>query len=190
MSDSTTPWTDYTVHGILQARILEWVPFNFSRGSSQPRSPALQEDSLLAELKGKPSNTGVGSLSLSPADLPDPGIEPGSPAVQADSLPTELERVGWLELRRLRGAFGAGPLPLMTVAVALRGTVPNPSVWENCHWLHQARWERTAAGRSVAGQGRFLPQFFRVRRGWLVGSGSGVVTSSPAAAIWPLARAR
>ena len=28
---------DYRVHGILQARILEWVAFSFSRGSSQPR---------------------------------------------------------------------------------------------------------------------------------------------------------
>ena len=28
---------DYRVHGILQARILEWVPFLFSRGSSQSR---------------------------------------------------------------------------------------------------------------------------------------------------------
>ena len=28
---------DYTVCGILQARILEWVAFLFSRGSSQPR---------------------------------------------------------------------------------------------------------------------------------------------------------
>jgi len=28
---------DYTVHGILQARMLEWVAFPFSRGSSQPR---------------------------------------------------------------------------------------------------------------------------------------------------------
>ena len=28
---------DYTVHGILQARILEWVAFPFSRGSSQTR---------------------------------------------------------------------------------------------------------------------------------------------------------
>ena len=27
----------YIVHGILQARILEWVAFPFSRGSSQPR---------------------------------------------------------------------------------------------------------------------------------------------------------
>ena len=31
-----TPWT--VVLGILQARILEWVAFPFSRGSSQPRN--------------------------------------------------------------------------------------------------------------------------------------------------------
>ena len=44
---------DYTVHGILQARILEWVAFSFSRDlpnpGIEPRSPALQVDSLLAE---------------------------------------------------------------------------------------------------------------------------------------------
>ena len=44
---------DYIVHGILQARILEWVAFPFSRRSSQSgdwtRSPALQVDSLPAE---------------------------------------------------------------------------------------------------------------------------------------------
>ena len=49
---------DYTVHGILQARILEWVAFPFSRGSSQPRDgtqvSAWQADSLPAELPGKP----------------------------------------------------------------------------------------------------------------------------------------
>ena len=32
----------------------------------------------------------MGSLSLSPVDLPDPEIGPGSPALQADSLLTEL----------------------------------------------------------------------------------------------------
>ena len=33
-----TPWTmDPRLHGILQARILEWVAFPFSRGSSQTR---------------------------------------------------------------------------------------------------------------------------------------------------------
>ena len=58
---------DYTVHGILQARILEWV-FPFSRdlptSGIKPRSPALQVHSLPAESHGKPKNTGVGSLSL------------------------------------------------------------------------------------------------------------------------------
>ena len=55
---------DYTVLGILQARILEWVAFPLSRESSQPRCPALQVDSLPVEPQGKPKNTGVGSLSL------------------------------------------------------------------------------------------------------------------------------
>ena len=59
---------DYTVHGILQARTLEWVAFPFSRRSSQPRdqprSPTLQVDFLPAEPQGKPKNTGVGNLSL------------------------------------------------------------------------------------------------------------------------------
>ena len=36
VSDSCKP-KDYTIHGILQARILEWVAFPFSRGSFQPR---------------------------------------------------------------------------------------------------------------------------------------------------------
>ena len=59
---------NYTVHAILRPRILEWVAFPFSRGSSQPRdqtqSPTLQVDSLPAEPQGKPKDTGVGSLSL------------------------------------------------------------------------------------------------------------------------------
>ena len=38
MSESLPPHGLYSpVHGILQARILEWVTFPFSRGSSQPR---------------------------------------------------------------------------------------------------------------------------------------------------------
>ena len=49
---------DYAVHGILQVRILEWVAIPFSRESFQlgkePRSPALQADSLPAEPPGKP----------------------------------------------------------------------------------------------------------------------------------------
>ena len=58
------------LHGlyILQARILEWVAFPFSRASSQPRDrtqvPHIAGDSLPAEPQGKPKNTAVGSLSL------------------------------------------------------------------------------------------------------------------------------
>ena len=59
---------DYTVYGILKARILEWVAFPFSRRSSQLRDQAqvscIAGDSLPAEPQGKPKNTGVGSLSL------------------------------------------------------------------------------------------------------------------------------
>ena len=83
----------------------------------EPKSPALQVDSLPAEPQGKPKNTGMGSLSLlqlifptqksiqslefsrpeywsglplpSPRDLPDLRIKSMSPALQADSLPTE-----------------------------------------------------------------------------------------------------
>ena len=55
----------------------------------KPGSPALQADSLPAELQGKPKNSGVGSLSPSPGDLPNPGIEPGSPTLQADALQSE-----------------------------------------------------------------------------------------------------
>ena len=55
---------DHRAHGVLQARILGWIPFPFSRGSSQPRSPSLQADSSPSELPGKLKNTEVGSLSL------------------------------------------------------------------------------------------------------------------------------
>ena len=61
---------DYTVYGILQARILEWVAFPFSRGSSQTRNQ-IQFSCIAgrfftnwAAREEKPKNTEVGSLSL------------------------------------------------------------------------------------------------------------------------------
>ena len=39
---------DYTVHGILQARILEWVAYPFSRGSSQ-----LRDQTQVSHIAGK-----------------------------------------------------------------------------------------------------------------------------------------
>ena len=47
-----------SAHGILQARVLEWVTMSFSRGLPEPgidpRSLALQADSLLSEPPGSP----------------------------------------------------------------------------------------------------------------------------------------
>ena len=81
---------DFTVYGSLQARILEWVAFpspgDFPNPGMEPRSPAVQVNSLPAEPQGKSRITEEGSLSLL-WDLPHPGIQPGSPTLQANSLP-------------------------------------------------------------------------------------------------------
>ena len=60
-SDSLRPWTvcslsSSSVHGILQARILEWVVIPFSRGSSWLRSLTLQADYFPSEPPGKTQN--------------------------------------------------------------------------------------------------------------------------------------
>ena len=58
MSNSVTP---RSVHGILQARILEWVPISFSGRGGLPDpeiesgSPASQADSLPFDLPGRPN---------------------------------------------------------------------------------------------------------------------------------------
>ena len=73
----------HTVHGILQARILEWVAFPSSRDipnpGIEPKSPTLQADSLPAEPQGKPQNTGVGSQSLLQGIFPTQGSNPCLP---------------------------------------------------------------------------------------------------------------
>ena len=58
---------DYTVHGILQARILEWVAIPFSRGSSNPGlNLALPHCSkfFTSWATREDHSTGVGSLSF------------------------------------------------------------------------------------------------------------------------------
>ena len=59
---------DCIVPGILQAKILEWVAFPFSRRSSQPRARTQVSNTtdgfFTSWATGKPKNTGVGSLSL------------------------------------------------------------------------------------------------------------------------------
>ena len=77
--------------GILQARILEWVAFPFSRGPSQPTQGSNSGVPHCRRIFNKLSHKGNPIILEwvsypSPVDLP----YPGSPALQVDSLPTEL----------------------------------------------------------------------------------------------------
>ena len=74
---------DYTVRGILQARILEWVAISSSRGSSQPRDrtqvSCIAGEFFTSWITREAQEYWNGWPIPFPADLPDPGIEPGSP---------------------------------------------------------------------------------------------------------------
>ena len=68
---------DYTVDGMLQARILERVAFPFSRGSSQLRDQTqvshIAAGFSPAEPQGKPKNTGVNTLPHLQGIFPNQG---------------------------------------------------------------------------------------------------------------------
>ena len=84
--------------GFLRAQTLVWRPSPVSVSSPsevEMKVKVAQLCSTLWDPMASPwdspgQNAGVGSLSLTAEDLPNPGIEPGSPAPQAASLPTEL----------------------------------------------------------------------------------------------------
>ena len=71
---------DYTVHGILQARILEWVTFPFSRGSFQPRDRTQVSHIAL----GNPKNTRWVAYPFSSRSF-QPRNRTWSPALHAES---------------------------------------------------------------------------------------------------------
>ena len=102
MSDSCDPMDcsppDSSVHGISQARILEWVAISFSNANfssssvvakscltlATPQTVACQ---VLLSMGFSRQEYWNGLQFPSPGDLPDPGIEPVSSVLQADSLP-------------------------------------------------------------------------------------------------------
>ena len=139
---------DCIVHGILQASILEWVAFPFSRGSSQPRDQT--QVSLIAGrfftswATREAQEYWSGYLIPSPVYFPDPGIKPGSPALQADSLPSELwgKPYGPLKLFAFHG--GKEPFLHLWFEKLLVWTHIGP-VWVKCtffKWLRVIELER------------------------------------------------
>ena len=91
----------YTVHGILQAKTLEWVAFPFSRGSFQhkdwtqvsciaEKAMATHSSVLAWRIPGMGEHGGVPSMGLHRVrhDWSDLATE-AAPALQVDSLPAE-----------------------------------------------------------------------------------------------------
>ena len=98
---------DYIVHGILQAKILEWVAIPFSRGSSQSRDWTQVSHitgGFFTSHQGSPrilewvADPFLQRIFLDPGRFRnsfDSGIEPGFPALQVNSLPAELPGKHW-----------------------------------------------------------------------------------------------
>ena len=83
-----------SVHGILQARILEWVAMPSSRGTSQPRywtqASRITGKFFIIWATREAQEYWNGWPIPSPGDLPDPRMELGFPALHVDSFPTRL----------------------------------------------------------------------------------------------------
>ena len=110
---------DYTVHGILQARILGVGSFSLLQGIFP-----IQESNwgllycrwILYQLSDKRSPRWSGWPIPSSADLPDPGIELGYLALQVDSLPTSYQGRAKYSSNKLREFVTSRP----TINNALR----------------------------------------------------------------------
>ena len=88
------------VHGILQARVLEWVAISYSRGSSRPRDrtnshPRPEESGTLrvgpanSVLTNRPGLMMTPSLVLGPATLASSGSLLEMPSLRSQLGPTE-----------------------------------------------------------------------------------------------------
>ena len=118
----------YTVHGILQARILEWVAFPFSRGCSQPRDRIqvshIAGGFFTSRATGKPKNTGVGSWSLLQRIFPTQESNWGLPHCRR--ILYQLSYQGSPSTRGTTPSFSSIPL--------LRGTCREKMEWEISRW--------------------------------------------------------
>ena len=137
-----------SVHGILQARLLEWK-------------------------KKKKKNTGVGSHSFLQGNLPDPGIEPASPALQAGYSLWGHKELNMTKLLTLslyfQNCYGRCVLhtimycneSVMRCKVHWKSKLPLSWTWliltSFCHvlWLRQSS------------RGFALPSFLLFQEGWL-----------------------
>ena len=110
---------DYTVHGILQARILGVGSLSLLQGIfpiQESNWGLLHCRWILYQLSDKRSPRWSGWPIPSPADLPYPGNELGSPALQVYSLPTSYKARAKYSSNKLREFVTSRP----TINNALR----------------------------------------------------------------------
>ena len=131
-----------SVHGIFQARVLEWV--SISNPGIEPRSPTLQADALPSEPAGKPH---TGLLSCIWILIPQPEVKPSAcmlshfSHVQLFVNPWTVVRLAPLSLGFSRQEYWSGlPCPPP-------GHLPDPGInlLYPLHWqvvlYHWATWE-------------------------------------------------
>ena len=143
VSESETPWT-MQVLGILQARILEWAAFLFSRGSSQPRGwtqVSRIADGFFTSWATRESDFVDGG------DFPDLSVSPAPSAYRGRRfLPFPWERCcALLEARvfvdvlvpnpSTKGAHASFHLPLSIFASLNSRVFPQVLFLFDCIWL-------------------------------------------------------
>ena len=133
---------DYTVHRILQARILEWVAFPFSGGSFQPRD----QTQVLCIAGGFFTRWATREVSLKDT-LGKCGQSPFS--VSQDSQPswgqeeTEQQTIGWADPEYLipgsailYNQFTLGYNQVVIIIIIIFLTVDNLKINSSKSWTH------------------------------------------------------
>ena len=126
-----------SVHGIFQARVLEWVAFPFSKGSSnpgtEPRSPALQVDSLPAEPQGKTLLTSQANIQDRSEKTPENPLDSKEikPVYYKENQPWTLE--GLMLKLRLHLMWRANSLEKILMLGKIEGR--RRWGWQRISWL-------------------------------------------------------
>ena len=122
-----------SVRGIIQARVLEWVPSpgDLPNPGIEPRSPALQADALPSEPPGKPL-TPLGRDNLTDPYNPPPILQPSSlhevvlfnhtasvlcNSTEFPAMDLPLDRSTHLEDRRSKGCHVEGFAEILLIEV-------------------------------------------------------------------------
>ena len=118
---------DYTVHGIFQARVLEWVAFPFSMGSSQPR-----DWTQVSRVAGRFFTSWATRKALSSVRVSFIPSSSRNSAFSSSTAPATVTRLQFClcKVRCYWGAWGWVAERLGDWGLEAGGLVLGPRVWE------------------------------------------------------------